>query len=76
MSGTGEKEDSSSEDSDDKEEWEEDEEYSKKGETKAQARARISEQLAEFGYYARSMKPKKGWLSQREWLLSSFNGSS
>ncbi|KAF8635763.1 hypothetical protein AX17_003862 [Amanita inopinata Kibby_2008] len=26
---------------------------------------RISEHLAEYGYYARSMKPHKGWLSQR-----------
>ena len=28
------------------------------------AEARISEELAEYGYYARSMKPKEGWLSQ------------
>ncbi|TRM66560.1 PLC-like phosphodiesterase [Schizophyllum amplum] len=27
-------------------------------------RARISESLAELGFYARSMKPKKGWLLQ------------
>ena len=28
--------------------------------------ARISEELAALGYYARSMKPPKGWLSERE----------
>ena len=27
--------------------------------------ARISDELAELGYYARSMKPRKGWLHQR-----------
>ena len=27
-------------------------------------RAKISEELAELGYYARSMKPHKGWLEQ------------
>ena len=26
----------------------------------------ISEELAVLGYYARSMKPRKGWLSERE----------
>lgn len=26
--------------------------------------SRISEELAELGYYARSMKPTKGWLLQ------------
>ena len=28
--------------------------------------AHISEELAALGYYARSMKPRKGWLSERE----------
>jgi phosphatidylinositol phospholipase C delta len=28
--------------------------------------AHICEELAVLGYYARSMKPPKGWLSQRE----------
>ena len=31
--------------------------------------AHISEELAALGYYARSMKPRKGWLSERESLL-------
>ncbi|KAL1684499.1 hypothetical protein GGG16DRAFT_119740, partial [Schizophyllum commune] len=31
---------------------------------KAQQHARISEPLAELGFYARSMKPGKGWLMQ------------
>ena len=33
--------------------------------------ARISEELAALGYYARSMKPPKGWLSEGESLLNS-----
>ncbi|PPR00736.1 hypothetical protein CVT24_000942 [Panaeolus cyanescens] len=68
VSGTGEKTESESEssaDSDDQEEWEEDEEYKKNESNRVDVCGRISEQLAEFGYYARSMKPKKGWLSQR-----------
>ena len=28
--------------------------------------AHISEELAALGYYARSMKPRKGWLSESE----------
>ena len=28
--------------------------------------AHISEELAALGYYARSMKPPKGWLSERK----------
>jgi hypothetical protein len=28
------------------------------------AEARISDELAEYGYYARSLKPKEGWLLQ------------
>ena len=32
--------------------------------------AHISEELAALGYYARSMKPRKGWLSERESLLN------
>jgi hypothetical protein len=31
--------------------------------------AHISDELAALGYYARSMKPRKGWLSERESLL-------
>ena len=31
--------------------------------------AHISEELAALGYYARSMKPRKGWLSERESFL-------
>ena len=30
--------------------------------------AHISDELAALGYYARSMKPRKGWLSERESL--------
>ena len=30
--------------------------------------AHISEELAALGYYARSMKPRKGWLSESESL--------
>jgi len=30
---------------------------------------RISDELAAYGYYARSMKPKKGWLSQSMYKL-------
>ena len=33
--------------------------------------ARICDELAMLGYYARSMKPRKGWLSERDSLLSS-----
>ena len=28
--------------------------------------AHICEELAALGYYARSMKPRKGWLSERK----------
>jgi hypothetical protein len=35
--------------------------------------AHISEELAALGYYARSMKPRKGWLSERESLLILYN---
>ena len=31
--------------------------------------AHISEELAALGYYARSTKPPKGWLAERESLL-------
>jgi hypothetical protein len=31
--------------------------------------AHISDELAALGYYARSMKPRKGWLSERESFL-------
>ncbi|KAL1744730.1 PLC-like phosphodiesterase [Schizophyllum fasciatum] len=39
---------------------------------KAQQHARISDSLAELGFYARSMKPKKGWLLQGDpiWQLT------
>jgi phosphatidylinositol phospholipase C delta len=30
--------------------------------------ARISDELAEYGYYARSMKPREGWLLQSKVL--------
>ena len=38
--------------------------------------ARISEELAALGYYARSMKPPKGWLSERESLQILDNSSN
>lgn len=33
--------------------------------------AKISDELAELGYYARSMKPTKGWESQSQYFLPS-----
>ena len=35
-----------------------------------QLKVKISDELAELGYYARSMKPRKGWLDQRTSLLT------
>ena len=39
------------------------------GEVAPNYKPHISEELAALGYYARSMKPCKGWLSERESLL-------
>ncbi|KAF9552821.1 PLC-like phosphodiesterase [Agrocybe pediades] len=60
VSGTGE---SSSSDSDEQEEEEEEEDdtSSSKIEAKGDKTRRISEELAQLGYYARSLKPLKGW---------------
>ena len=38
--------------------------WKRKPKTK-QPKVKISDELAELGYYARSMKPRKGWLDQR-----------
>lgn len=67
VAGTGEKSDSSSSsDSSYDEEGEADETTDAVWGKKKHTHARISESLAELGYYARSMKPRKGWLLQRE----------
>lgn len=43
--------------------------WKRKPKTK-QPKVKISDELAELGYYARSMKPRKGWLDQRTSLLT------
>jgi phosphatidylinositol phospholipase C delta len=43
--------------------------WKRKPKTK-QPKVKISDELAELGYYARSMKPRKGWLDQRKSLLT------
>ena len=43
--------------------------WKRKPKTK-QPKVKISDELAELGYYARSMKPRKGWLEQRTSLLT------
>jgi phosphatidylinositol phospholipase C delta len=43
--------------------------WPRRGKNKTQP-ARISDELAELGYYVRSMKPRKGWLHQRKDLAN------
>ncbi|KAF8151614.1 PLC-like phosphodiesterase [Crassisporium funariophilum] len=60
--GTGQSDsDSSSDSSDEEEEEEEGEDVWPKRDKKDHQHARISEELGALGYYARSMKPRKGW---------------